>query len=287
MKSEKHIVLVTGATKGLGRLVAQKFWDAGDDVVLIARNVADLKDTSEYLEKTAMLNQRVHGFSFDLSNIENIPELRDQVRNMVGDPDILINNAAIQGPVGPIQSNNWDEWVECLNICLLAPIRLTKEFLPGMIGKKFGRIINISGGGATAPRPNFSSYATAKCGLIRFSETLAYEVAKFNISVNCVAPGSMNSGLTKQILNAGKKNAGLKEFDAAFRLTEEDPGTERKAADLVHFLATYPSVNINGKLISALWDPWEKLSIVEKKISESDVYTLRRIIPEDRGINIE
>jgi NAD(P)-dependent dehydrogenase (short-subunit alcohol dehydrogenase family) len=287
MKSGNHIVVITGATRGLGRLVAQKFWDTGSNVVLIARNEGDLKKTSGDLKKSTKLDQDVHYFSFDLSDIEGIPKLCQNIQKTIGDPDILINNAAIQGPIGPIYQNDWEEWMKCLNICLLAPVRLTRELLPGMIENKFGRIVNISGGGVTAPRPNFSSYATAKCGLIRFSETLAGEVAKFDILVNCVAPGSMNSELTRQILNAGKEHAGQKEFDSALQLIEENPETDKRAAELVYFLATSPSININGKLISAVWDPWEKLSLVKNKLSDSDVYTLRRIIPEDRGLNIE
>jgi NAD(P)-dependent dehydrogenase (short-subunit alcohol dehydrogenase family) len=286
MKSEMHTVLVTGATRGLGRLIAQKFWDSGDNLVLIARNEADLITTSDALKKCGKGDQNVHYFNFDLSDIEGIPKLCRDIQDIIGDPDILINNAAIQGPIGPIQSNNWDDWIECLNICLLAPVRLTRELLPKMIEKKFGRIVNISGGGATTPRPNFSSYATAKCGLVRFSETLSYEVAKFGILVNCVAPGSMNSALTRQILNAGKAHVGKKEFDSALHLIKEDPKTEKKAAELVYFLATDEILLLNGKLISAQWDPWEKLSMVEKKLSESDVYTLRRITLEDRGMKI-
>lgn len=281
MTSGNHLVLVTGGTRGLGKLIAERFWQYGDDLILLARNEGDLKKIINDLENSAKGSQQVHCFTFDLSDIGNIPNLIKNIQNTAGNPDIVINNAAIQGPIGPVQLNNWDEWVECLNVCLLAPVQLCRGFLPEMIEKKFGRIVNISGGGATTPRPNFSSYSTAKCGLVRFSETLAHEVAQYNIRVNCVAPGAMNSNLTRQILQAGKEYAGQKELDSAFRLLKEDPGTIIRAVDLVHFLTTDSCSHINGKLISAVWDLWEKIPRAEKKFLESDVFTLRRIIPEN------
>ena len=159
-----------------------------------------------------------------------------------------------------------------------------RAFLPPMIESRYGRIVNISGGGATAPRPNFSSYATAKCGIIRFSETLAHEVAQYGITVNCVAPGTMKSRLTEKILDAGIEWAGLSEIESAQRINKENPHAEKRAADLVHFLTTDSCNQINGKLISAIWDPWEILPSIAQDIRNRDAYTLRRILPKERNL---
>jgi 3-oxoacyl-[acyl-carrier protein] reductase len=286
MTRSQHLVVVTGATRGLGRLVAERFWRAGDDLVLVSRHEEDLQRVLGEIGCTGKPGQRVYYCAADLSDPEYIPVLVDKIREMAGAPDILINNAAIQGPIGPVQTNNWAEWQKCLNLCLIAPVRLCQSLLPAMIENRYGRIINISGGGATAPRPNFSSYATAKCGLVRFSETLAQEVRSQGITVNCVAPGAMSSVLTTEIIRAGMQYAGCKEFDSATDLTRNNPHTEERAAELVHFLTTDPCMPITGKLISAVWDPWEKITAASQ-ISESDVYTLRRIVPEDRNLTIE
>ena len=210
MNPGKHLVVITGASRGLGLQIAKMFWDAGDSIVLVARTKVDLENIAARLQGTAKKDQNIHYFNSDLSNLQGIPDLINNIRSDAGDPDILINNAAIQGPIGPLQTNDWDQWQVCLNVCLLAPVMLCRGVLPAMISRNYGRIVNISGGGATSPRPNFSSYATAKCGLVRFGETLAMETALFNITVNCVSPGAMNSDLTRQILNAGKKVAGYK-----------------------------------------------------------------------------
>jgi len=285
--SSRHLVLITGATRGLGRLVAEKFWRDGNDLVLIARDTTCLKKVGEELLSSMQGNQQVHFFPADLADINHIPSLIEKIKNTAGNPDIVINNAAIQGPIGPVQINDWQEWQTCLNVCLLAPVLICRGLLPSMIERKYGRIVNISGGGATAPRANFSSYATAKCGLVRFSETLAQEVGPYGITVNCVAPGAMKSHLTEKILDAGLEYAGSSEIESAQNVIKENPHAEKRAADLVHFLTTDSCNRINGKLISAIWDPWEKLPDIAQDIRSNDVYTLRRILPKERNLTFE
>ncbi|MGA2162773.1 MAG: SDR family oxidoreductase [Methanoregula sp.] len=287
MIPSRRLVIITGATRGLGRQIADRFRTTGDDLVLVARHETDLVKTTEELSCGAREHQNIHYFAADLSDPAAIPKLIAEIQSNAGNPDIVINNAAIQGPIGPVHTNDWNEWQTCLNVCLLAPVQFTRGFLPGMIEKKYGRIVNISGGGATAPRANFSSYATAKCGLVRFSETLAQEVREYGITVNCVAPGAMSSNLTKNIISAGKEYAGSAEFESALHISQENPHTENRAADLVHFLTTDACATITGKLISAIWDPWEKLPDAALALMNSDVYTLRRIIPQDRNLTVE
>ena len=281
MSNSSRLVLVTGATRGLGKFVAEKFWQNGDDLILVARNQTGLEEVTDALSSEQGRNQHVYSFVSDLSVPELTPLLIEKIKKEVGNPDILINNAAIQGPIGPVYSNNWNDWQKCLNVCLLAPVQICREFLPFMIEQNYGRIVNISGGGATTPRRNFSSYATAKCGLVRFSETIAQEVSNYNITINCVAPGIMNSELTRDVLQAGENNAGISEIEAAMNIRKRDMGNGLKAASLIHFLTTEECSHINGKIISAVWDRWEELPNISDDVMKGDIYTLRRIIPED------
>jgi 3-oxoacyl-[acyl-carrier protein] reductase len=286
MKHSDKVVLVTGATRGLGFLISKKFWDVGADLILVARNSDNLRKTVESLKKDTSYGQKSFCFPFDLSDTDRVPGLIRDITDQAGEPDIVVNNAGIQGPIGPLCENDWKEWQTCLNVNLLAPIQISRAFLPAMMRKKSGRIINISGGGATSPRPFFSSYATAKCGLVRFSETLAHEVAPYGITVNCISPGAMSSDLTRKIIAAGEEYAGATEYEIATRLIQENPHTENLASDLVLFLCSDQCSNITGKLISAVWDPWEKLPEYSKNIMENDIFTLRRILPEDRDLTI-
>lgn len=285
MKKDHHKVVITGATRGLGRKIAERLWDEGSNIALVAHNKDALKKLADELMEDARGSQVIEFFVSDLTDLETIPVLIEDIKSSFGDPDILINNAAMQGPIGPLQENDWIEWQKCLNITLLAPALLCRGFVSSMINEHYGKIINISGGGATKARPNFTSYATAKCGLVRFSETLAEEVKDTGVCVNCVAPGAMKSEMTDKIIEAGAGAAGEYEYINALKLLNDNDFTMNRAVDLVLFLASDKSNDINGKLISAVWDPWIELPEHIKDLKQSDVYTLRRIVPEDRGMD--
>jgi NAD(P)-dependent dehydrogenase (short-subunit alcohol dehydrogenase family) len=152
-----------------------------------------------------------------------------------------------------------------------------------MIPQRAGSIINLSGGGATSPRPNFSAYATAKAGLVRFSETLARELAEFHIRVNAVAPGAMNTAMQRAVLDAGAARAGEKEYQLALEQGRDGGAPPERAAELCLFLASPDAAGISGRLISAVWDDWPALG-GRPELAASDIYTLRRIVPEDRGM---
>jgi 3-oxoacyl-[acyl-carrier protein] reductase len=154
-----------------------------------------------------------------------------------------------------------------------------------MIENGGGHIINLSGGGATCPRANFSAYATAKAGLVRFSETLAEELMPHNIRVNCIAPGAMATAMLEVVVAKGEAAAGKKEYEAAGRVLNEGGASMRRVAELCHFLASDASNGITGKLINAVWDDWEHWPEHVDELCASDVYTLRRIAGRDRGLS--
>jgi NAD(P)-dependent dehydrogenase (short-subunit alcohol dehydrogenase family) len=153
-----------------------------------------------------------------------------------------------------------------------------------MIESGGGSIINLSGGGASGPRPNFSAYATAKSGLVRFSETLAQELLTYNISVNCIAPGAMSTTMLDEVARAGAEASGASEYNQAVKIRREGGASLQNVADLCLFLTSPAARGITGKLISAAWDPWPTLLQHCAELAGSDVYTLRRIVPQDRGL---
>lgn len=285
MSKIRQKVVITGASRGLGKKIAEKFWFAGADLALIARDIDSLKTMVDKLKTESREDQVIELFICDLSNLETIPDIIQKIKNKFGNPDVLVNNAGIQGPIGPLQENDWRDWQKCVNVLLLSPVLLCREFLPGMIKKHYGKIINISGGGATKARPNFTSYATAKCGLVRFTETLAEELKDTGVWANCIAPGSMRSEMTGKIIKAGIEKAGYLEHHNALSLGKDNELILNRAADLVLFLASDKSNGITGKLISAVWDPWNELPEHLDDLKNRDVYTLRRIVPKDRGMD--
>jgi 3-oxoacyl-[acyl-carrier protein] reductase len=153
-----------------------------------------------------------------------------------------------------------------------------------MISTGGGSIVNISGGGAAGPRENFTAYAAAKAALVRATEILALEYAHSGISINAVAPGAMPTDMLSGVIAAGPETAGDKEFQSARRVFQNGDAADVKirAAECVYALCGQDSPRVTGRLISAVWDQWMDLDGLADAVSDSDIYTLRRITPEDR-----
>ncbi len=274
---------ITGGSRGLGLTIASRFAAAGSHVAIVGRHQATLDIARVTIEASrASVSQIVRAFVSDVLDDDRMATAISAFRSDTGAVTALVNNAAVQGPIGDLDRIDWQQWLETIRTDLLAPINLCRLVLPAMRLEMYGKIINISGGGATAPRPRFSAYATAKCGLVRFTETLAAEQHGSGIDVNALAPGAMNTQMLDEILAAGPDAAGAEYRDAERRQVEGGTPPDR-AADLAVFLASAASDGITGRILSAAWDPWEDLPRHHRELEQSDVYTLRRIVPKDRG----
>ncbi|TAN38274.1 MAG: SDR family oxidoreductase [Verrucomicrobia bacterium] len=273
--------IITGASRGLGRAIAEAFWREGANLLLVARSTAKLEQVAHALP--TQTDQHVHVFATDLANTDAPAQIVTAARKHFEHLDILVNNAAVQEPIGLAWGCDTVAWQQALHVNLLAPVALCQAAMPWLATARRGKIVNLSGGGATGPRPNFSAYATAKAGLVRFSETLAVEAQPLNVDVNCIAPGAMGTDMMRAVLAAGPEKAGAREYENAQKLLAQHGGVEQRAVDLAVFLASAASDGLTGKLISAVWDAWEKIPEQLEKVQQSDVFTLRRITPRERG----
>jgi 3-oxoacyl-[acyl-carrier protein] reductase len=272
---EGRNAIITGASRGLGLAIAKAMACAGANLLLVARSAKALEQSDG-----RMVNARV--FRADLQDADAPAAIIEEARRHWSKLDILVNNAAIVGPIGAVWENDWREWEAALRVNLLAPVALCRLAAPWMKESGGGAILNISGGGATKARPRFSAYATAKAGLVRFSETLAEEAFADHIRVNCIAPGAMNTAMLDAVLNTGEA-AGAGEYAQALKQRAQGGTPPETAAALCVFLASGEAAGITGRLISAVWDPWRSLAERTEDLRNSDIYTLRRIVPADRG----
>lgn len=282
----KNIIL-TGASRGLGREIALAVWREGANLLLVARSAEALHALRTEMLPTAFDAQHAHILRADLSLPADVDAIVAHACKVWDRVDVLVNNAAIVGPIGKLWENDWSEWQTTLQVNLLSPVALCRACIPWMIEHGGGKIINLAGGGATAPRPHFSAYATSKVAIVRLSETLAREVKDVNIQVNCVSPGALNTEMNSAVMAAGPDKAGVAEYDRAITLAERQISLPSAAADLCAFLAGSTGDAITGKLISAVWDPWPRLGEHLDELKNTDIYTLRRIVPQDRGQNWE
>ena len=273
--------LLTGATGALGRAIAEAYCRAGARLLLSSKDEAALQALAGDL--SARYSTAVPTLACDLSHADEVRRLADKSRRRFGGLDILVNTAAVIGPIGPAWENDWEEWKYTIETNLFAAVRLCQLCIPFMpLGSGRGKIVNLSGGGATSPRPRFSAYAAAKTGLVRFSETLAQEVEGRPIDVNCIAPGILNSGLTRAVVAAGPERAGIREYEAARDAVSRETDTRERAASLAIFLGSSLSDRISGRLLSTIWDDWESLRADTSVLSDAAAYTLRRVVPDER-----
>jgi len=276
--------IITGASQGLGLEIAKKFIIAGANIAICARDKTQLNKAETYLKSIANKEQKILTFESDVCNESHNKELITQSIKMFGNCHILVNNAGIYGPKGTIETNDWDEWLKTIEINLFGSILMCREIIPHFKKQKYGKIIQLSGGGATNPLPGISAYAVSKAAIVRFTETLAEEVREYNIDVNALAPGALNTRMLDEIINSGPEKVG-KSFYEKSLLQKEKGGTSlSKGAELALFLASHLSDGITAKLISAVWDNWKEWPNHLEELSSSDVYTLRRIVGYERNL---
>lgn len=281
MKLKGRAAIITGASLGLGAAIAERFAAEGTSLMLCARNRADLEKQCAQLSK-AYPGIAVHVEVADIAKTKDVDRLFLAAGNALGKIDILVNNAGIYGPMGSIDAIDWGEWEQAIAINLLGTVYCARKAVQTFRPNGYGKIINLSGGGATNPLPGLSSYAASKAAVVRFTETLALEVAEHRIDVNAVAPGGLATRLTDQLLAAGPDKVGARLHERMAKL-KSDGGTPLSVgADLCVYLASAESDGLTGRLISAPWDPWPFADEVKRDIAESDIYTLRRIVPGDR-----
>ncbi|MBI5304095.1 MAG: SDR family oxidoreductase [Chloroflexi bacterium] len=281
MKLQGQRTLITGASQGFGLAVARAFVAEGADVMLCARNELALARAQR--EVAALGMARVAAMHADVSRREDVERLVEATLAQLGGLDIVVSNAGVYGPKGAIENVDWDEWAQAIAINLLGTVLLCRAVVPHLKQQKHGKIIILSGGGATKPMPNLSAYAASKAGVVRFGETLAEEVRDWNIDVNSIAPGALNTRLLDEILQAGPEQVGQAFYEQSRKQKEQGGTPLERGAALCVFLATRASDGITGKLISAVWDPWEQLPQYRDDLARTDIYTLRRIVPKERG----
>jgi 3-oxoacyl-[acyl-carrier protein] reductase len=275
-------ILITGGSIGLGRAITEACLHAGADIAFCARNIGALEQSAQELSKIAGPQQRVYWKTCDVSDPGQVDALLSEVMEKLGGLDVLINNAGIYGPKGGSEEVDWDEWRKAIEINLFGVMLPCRAAIPHFKQAGRGKIINLSGGGATAPLPFLSAYAASKAAVVRLTETLAGELRPHHIDVNAVAPGALNTRLLDEVMEAGPERVGADYYARALKQKESGGASLSAGADLCVYLASAASDGITGKLISAVWDPWKDLAAHREELA-GDIYTLRRIVPEDRG----
>lgn len=269
------IVVITGGSQGIGRQIAIAFAKLKSRVIICSRTKKDLEVVAKEIKS---FGGHCENFTADVSNHSHVRRLFDKVIDMYGGLDILINCAGIYGPIGPFDENDAEEWENTMAINLLGTVNAVRCAIPVMKKQRHGKIITFCGGGIGGPsiKPNLSAYTTSKFAIAGFTEAIAKEVKDFDIQINAISPGAVNTRLLDQILKAGEI-AG-KDFLKECKKQKMEGGTPpEKIAGLVIFLASKQSDYITGKVISVVWDEYKNFYNIRDRLNSTSLYNLRRI----------
>lgn len=197
-----RVAVVTGASKGLGREMAESLALAGAQVALVARSEGLLSEVVRGIQDRGGSADYVVA---DVTDETAASEVDQSVRETFGACDILINNAGINNRK-PIEEMSLEEWHEILEVNLTGPFTMSRALVPGMKRKKWGRIINLTSIMSHVSLPNRTGYSTTKAGLLGFTRALALELAPYNITVNGISPGPFATEMNRPLIEDPEKN---------------------------------------------------------------------------------
>jgi NAD(P)-dependent dehydrogenase (short-subunit alcohol dehydrogenase family) len=277
--------LITGGTRGLGLEIARAYLDAGVAGLCVCGRERDAVELAiAELDERAAPDQRVLGEVADVSAPEDVRRLVDVAVAGLGGLTILVCNAGVYGPKGNVAEVDWAEWVRAIEINLFGSVLPARAVAAHFAERGYGKILQLSGGGATGPLAGLSAYAASKAAVVRFAETLACELREHGVDVNAIAPGALNTRLLAEVLAAGPEQVGSDFHRRALAQRDSGGVPLQRGAELAVFLGSAASDGITGKLLSAVWDPWPELPGRRADL-DSDLFTLRRIVPRDRGLD--
>lgn len=267
-------LVVTGSSSGIGRALVERLVARGHRVWGLARS-AQTPVTAGPGSFTAV--------ACDVSDWAAVEKAVATVSSATSSLDGLVACAGIQGEIAPALTADPRHWSATVRANLDGTYFAIRGFAPLLTRARRAKVVALSGGGATKPRANFSAYGAAKTAVVRLVENIAEETRGQPFDINAIAPGAINTRLTDEVIRLGPAIVGQAEYDAAVKQKATGGGSLEKALGLIEYLLSEKSDGITGRLIAAPWDPWPTLETHADTLTKSDIYTLRRIVPEDRG----
>jgi NAD(P)-dependent dehydrogenase (short-subunit alcohol dehydrogenase family) len=269
-----RVALITGAGRGIGRAIALAYAKEGAKLALAARTRRDLEQTAQQAQA---LGASTCVVPVDVSDPTQVEDMVRQTVEQFATIDILVNSAGIAGPVGPLQDNEITAWIQTIQVNLIGTYLCCRAVLPIMQKQNRGKIINLSGAGASNAWRHLSAYGASKVAVVRLTETLALELEGSNVQVNVLGPGSIHTQMWEELRDRAHAAGDAQLYALGQRVTSGGGASLERAAALAVFLASNASGALSGRLISAVTDDFRNLPTQIQRIMASDALTLRRV----------
>lgn len=235
-----RVAVVTGGSVGIGRAIVRRFAEEGARVAFLYRSQTN--EAEKTIEQTLAFNTMVKAFKCSVCDASSVTEIFNEIQDEFGDIDILVNNAGItQDNFFMMLSES--QWDNVINVNLKGMFLCAKAVIKSMLSRQYGRIVNMSSISALMGREGQTNYAATKGGIISFTKSLAREVAKYKITVNAIAPGLIETQMTKKIQREVLKKA-IQEIPMG-RI-----GQPEEVAEAVLFLASERASFITGTVLN-------------------------------------
>jgi len=264
-----QVALVTGGGRGIGRACAVALAAAGAVVAIVARTASQLAET---IAAAQAAGGAAFSFPADVRDSVAMRAVTDAVQQQLGPVDLLVNNAGIGRPFGPLWQVDPEDWWRCLEVNLRGPMLCSRLVLPGMIARRRGRIVNVASGAGTVSIPNLSAYVVSKAALIRFSECLAAEGITYGVRVFAIQPGTVRTAMAEEALSSEAGRKWMPWFKEYIDQGQDVP--PEVAARLILFLASGRGDALSGRFLDACTD-YSRLAEEAERVQKEDLFVLR------------
>jgi NAD(P)-dependent dehydrogenase (short-subunit alcohol dehydrogenase family) len=269
VRLDGQVALITGAGRGIGRAIALALSEAGAALAVCARSQDDV---SRVAEEIAGRGGQAVAMRCDVTHRHEVEDMVAEVEAVIGPVDLLVNNAAQAGPIGPIAATDPDEWWQALEVNLRGPLYCARAVLPGMLSRGHGRIVNVSSGAGFAAWPMVSAYSVSKAALYRLSENLAAETRGHGVTVFAISPGLVRTAMSESGLSCSEPS--VEQLFTDWFANQEDVPAD-VAATLVVYLASGAADALSGRNLDVSDDVAQMVTRAAE-IEEHDLYVLRQ-----------
>ena len=261
-----RVAVVTGAGRGIGRAVALALAQAGAKVAALARTQSEIEGTVALIKESGS----AQAFAVDVTDASGVNRAMEEIEAVLGQVDVLVNNAGQLGRIGPFVECDPDEWWRVLDVNVRGPMLCARAVLPGMMARGRGRIVNIAT--SVLPYPYLSAYVTSKTALVRFSEILAAETRAGGVHVFAIAPGTTRTAMSEHSLTSEEGRRWIPWFGHIFKEKLDVP--MEQPVRLVVDLASGRADALSGRLVT-VFDDLDALVLRTADIDREGLYSLR------------